>query len=207
MNLAILGASGATGRLVVDAALARGHHASALVRDPEAFAQPRDNLAIVRGDPHDPADQRRCLAGCDAVISTLGPHGLGHTTLVADCARVTVAVMSECQLDRLVVVGVGALFRVGVVPRILAATFLRNIAADSAEMERIVTASKLDWTIARAPRLTNGSGRGRYLASDERIARRFGLIATVSLARTDLAQFLVDEVERPAHVRHIVGVS
>jgi len=138
------------------------------------------------------------------VISTLGPHGLGKTTLVADCARATLAAMRDLGVRRLVIVGVGALFRQGLAPRLLRATFLRNIVADSAEMERVVTASSLDWTIARAPRLTHAASTS-YAAEDDRVPAR--VVAAASLGRAALARFLIDEVERHEHVRRIVGLA
>jgi putative NADH-flavin reductase len=85
-------------------------------------------------------------------------------------------------------------------------TFLRNIAKDSAEMERIVMASDLDWTIARPPRLTNGPLTGRYGTADDRMppgARG----AAASISRADVAHFLLEELEHRAHVRRIVGMA
>ena len=195
MNLAVLGATGGTG------ALTRGHRVTALVR---SAVEPRAGLTVVRGDPHEIADLRRALAGADAVISTLGPRGLGKTTLVADCARATLVAMRELGVRRLVIVGVGALFRQGIVPRLLRATVLRNIAADAAEMERVVTASEVDWTIARAPRLTHASQTG-YAAEDDCMPAR--VVTAASLGRAGLARFLLDEVDHPNHVRRIVGVA
>jgi hypothetical protein len=64
---------------------------------------------------------------------------------------------------RLLIVSVAVLFEdQGFLFWLLRKTLLRNITADSAEMERVVVASGLDWTIVRPPTLTNGRLSGRY---------------------------------------------
>lgn len=50
MHFLLIGASGRTGRLVLDEALTRGHQVTALVRSPAALS-PRENLTIVGGTP------------------------------------------------------------------------------------------------------------------------------------------------------------
>lgn len=82
-------------------------------------------------------------------------------------------------------------------------TFLRNVARDSAEMERIVRGSGLDWTVARPPRLTNGVLTGAYGVADGQMPPG----ARLTISRADVADFLLDEVEHPSHVRRIVGLA
>lgn len=138
------------------------------------------------------------------MVSALGPSGLGPTTLVSDCARSTVVAMQATGVRRLLVVGVAVLFENdGLLSAIARRTFLRNVARDHAEMERIVSASGLDWTIARPPRLTNGGLTRAYGAADGRMPP--GARLTISLA--DVADFLLDELEHPAHLRRIVGLA
>ena len=49
MNLVFLGATGGTGRLVVDQALASGHTVTALVRSPEKLTLRNPNLRVIAG--------------------------------------------------------------------------------------------------------------------------------------------------------------
>ena len=101
------------------------------------------------------------------MISTLGPAGVGPTTILRAAAESTVAAMQAAGVRRLLVVSAAVLFDdLGLAGKILRHTLLRNIADDSIEMERIVVASALDWTIARPPRLTNGQRTGRYDVED-----------------------------------------
>jgi len=202
-SLFVLGATGGTGRALVEQALRRGHRVTAFVRSPEKLGPPREGLTAVRGDPRDADELRAALPGHDAVLSALGPPGIGPSTIVSDCARSTVAAMQASGVRRILMVGVAVLFEEGLVNAIARRTFLRNVAKDHAEMERILGASGLDWTIARPPRLTNGPLTRAYDVADGRMPE--GTRFTIS--RTDVADFLLDEVERPAHVRRIVGLA
>ncbi|HEY8154087.1 MAG TPA: NAD(P)H-binding protein [Myxococcota bacterium] len=71
MKIVVLGATGTTGALVLDEALAAGHAVVALVRRPEAMAA-RDGLTVACGSVEDLACMRAAFAGADAVISCLG---------------------------------------------------------------------------------------------------------------------------------------
>ena len=87
MIVAILGATGRTGRLVVQDLLARGHQARVLVR--RAVSAPADTCAVV-GDARDPAALRSLVDGCDVVISALGPVG-GDRRLHREVAPLLIA--------------------------------------------------------------------------------------------------------------------
>ncbi len=203
-QLFILGATGGTGRALVEQARERGHLVTAFVRSPEKLGPPRDGVNVLRGDPRSADELRAALPGHDAVLSALGPPGLGPTTLVSDCARSIVTAMQATGVRRLLVIGVAVLFENdGFLNAIGRRTFLRNVARDSAEMERIVTTSGLDWTIARPPRLTNGALTRAYGVADGRMPPA----ARLTISRADVADFLLDELEHPAHVRQVIGLA
>lgn len=205
MRLLILGATGGTGRAFIRQAIEHGHAITALVRSPQKLAALADRISIRQGDPRSAADLRAVLPGHDAVVSALGPPGPGPTTILRDGARSTVEGMRATGLRRIIVVSAAVLFDdLGFLGGLLRRTLLKNVAADSAEMEHIVTASGLDWTIARPPRLTNGPLTGRYRVADERLPEQSAL---ASISRADVAHFLLSELERSAHVHHIVGVT
>ncbi len=204
MRLFILGATGGTGRALIDQALERGHRVTAFVRSPQKLGSPREGVTVLQGDPRSVDELRAALPDHDAVLSALGPPGPGPTTIVGDAARSTVTAMQAAGVRRLLVVGVAVLFEhEGILSAILRRTLLRNVAKDSAEMERVVRASGLDWTIVRPPRLTNGPLTRRYGVSDDRMPRD----ARLTVSRADVAHFLLEELEHRAHVHRIVGMA
>jgi putative NADH-flavin reductase len=205
MRLLIIGATGGTGLQVTRQAVEGGHSVTAFVRSPQKLGSLRQRVVVREGDPRRVADLRDVLPGHDAVISTLGPAGVGPTTVLRAAAESAVAAMQAAGVRRLLVVSAAVLFDdLGLAGKILRHTLLRNIADDSIEMERIVVASALDWTIARPPRLTNGPRTGRYDVEDGHLP---GRSAFAAISRADVAEFLVSEIQRNAHIHEIVGIT
>ncbi|SNY53129.1 NAD(P)-dependent oxidoreductase [Paractinoplanes atraurantiacus] len=71
MRIAVLGATGAVGSLLVEAGLARGVQVTALARDP-ARVRARPGLTAVAADVYDPASIVRAVEGADVLVSGLG---------------------------------------------------------------------------------------------------------------------------------------
>ncbi len=203
MRLFVLGASGGVGRQIIDQAIERGDQVTAFVRSPEKLGPQREGLTTHRGDPRDAAELAAALPGHDAVLSLLGPPGPGPTTIMRESARSTVAAMQAVGMRRLLVVSAAVLFDgAGIIVGLMRRTLLRNVAQDSAEMERIVMASGMDWTIARPPRLTNGPLTRRYKVEDGRIPRGKWIVS-----RADVADFLLSELYQGKHTHKIVGMA
>jgi putative NADH-flavin reductase len=203
IRLLILGATGGTGRALVEQARARGHHVTALVRSPQKLGASRESVTVRQGNPLNARELRAVLPGHDAVLSVLGPPGPGATTIFRDSGRSLVEAMRDAGPSRLLVVSVAALFEdAGLLVALFRRTLLRNIVVDAAAMEREVIGSGLDWTIARPPRLTNGSLTRRYRVAEGRLPR-----GGFSVSRADVAHFLLDELEERRHVHEIVGLA
>ena len=117
MNITVFGATGGTGACLLRQALAAGHRVTAVVRDPArlaswpAAAEPRPEpsdrqpssgrtataapprLEVITADVMDPAAIGPAVAGADAVLSAIGPHGSGPTTVSQDSAAAIIAAM------------------------------------------------------------------------------------------------------------------
>jgi len=72
MKLLIFGATGGTGRQLVDQALAQGHEVTAFVRNPAKLAMQHEKLKVVQGNVMDCHSVGAAVAGQDAVFSALG---------------------------------------------------------------------------------------------------------------------------------------
>src|SRR5215472_13030251 len=71
MKLLALGATGRTGRWVLEYALGAGDDVVALARTPEKILARSPKLSVVRGTPENADDGLPAIRGCEAVISTL----------------------------------------------------------------------------------------------------------------------------------------
>jgi len=89
MKLLVFGASGRTGRRVVDQALQQGHVVTAFARDPAKIPQAHANLHVVRGDILNRESVDAAMAGQDGVVSALGTRAP---------IRVIVPIIIACQV-------------------------------------------------------------------------------------------------------------
>ena len=78
MRIAVIGANGHTGRIVVKDALARGHQVVAVARTDQASRPDDHNLTNARADVRDAGALMHALVGTDAVISALGCRGVAR---------------------------------------------------------------------------------------------------------------------------------
>ena len=201
MHLVVLGATGRTGRLVVEQALAADHTVTALVRSPEKLAMHSSNLRAITGEATDPSAVAQALEGADAAISTLGGSG----SVIADSTSAIVAAAGQTGVRRVVVLSSWLVDRdhIGAVTRLLTGLAMGSVIRDKRAGEQELRQSDLDWTIAYASTLTDAPARGSVavLAED---ARR-GLSHRIS--RADVAAWLVVAAAEDQPSRRSVGIT
>jgi len=200
MKLFVIGATGRTGREIVEQALARGHHVTAFVRSPEGIGLSNERLTILKGNAMDENQLFEAMQNHDTVLSTLGPRKVFKPgSILRDSALATTRAMNRSGLKRLLILSAAAHFPG--IPNRITSFILRNHMRDSLAMEEIVKGSGLDWTIARPPRLTEGE----YLTyrSREGAAPSLGF----TLARRAVAAFMLDAIEQQNHFHKIVGIA
>ena len=209
MNITVFGATGGTGTALVEQALAAGHEVTAVVRDParmKVAQHPR--LRVVTADVMNPASIAPALAGTDAAVNTVGPHGLGRTTIQQDSVRSILQAMHQAGARRLLHIsgsstvddGESWYMRFPVKP-LARATFLGNSCTDMRGAESLIRASDMEWTIFRPPALNSKPARGYRTAIDRNLPHGF------SVTRADLAACMVAMLPEPAIVHHHVGVA
>lgn len=72
MKLLIFGATGGTGRALVEQALEQGHRVTAFARDPAKVRVTHQNLTVAHGNMLDSSSVEAAVQGQDAVLSALG---------------------------------------------------------------------------------------------------------------------------------------
>ena len=72
MRLLVFGATGGTGRALVEQALEQGHAVTAFARDPAKVRSAHQNLTVARGNMLDSSSVEAAVQGQDAVLSALG---------------------------------------------------------------------------------------------------------------------------------------
>ena len=209
MNVILFGATGFSGRPVLDALLKANHHVRVVTRDARKIDLTHPSLKVMQGDLADEQFLDEVMEGQDAVVNCMGKApGSPKDTLSVASDRIIKA-MERKGVDRLLVMSnVGAGDSIDAQPwlfrRVLLKTvlkWLQEIIDDKNVMEPRIRRSNLNWTIARFPNIVDKPKRGRLRTSLD--GRRIGL----SITRPDVANFLVDQLNDTQFLRKSPSVS
>lgn len=220
MRLTIFAATGGTGRHLLDQAVAAGHDVTAAVRDSSKLAPgPRAVTADLAAP--DPVRLECAVDGADAVLSALGPRSASDAGIVSRGTRAIIQAMQTAGIRRLVAISAAPVatlpsagrphppkrdpgdgFLVANVLGPLAKVAFRKMYADLAEMEDVLRASGLAWTVVRPPRLhdrpPNGGCRTAY---GQNVRRGY------SASRADVADLMLRVLAEPAAIGQAVGIA
>jgi len=196
MKLTIFGATGRTGKYLVEQALEARYQVTALVRNPAKLTVQHTNLRVIEGDVTDAGKVSDAIEDADAVISALGPVRGGPKDLMATAAKHMVAGMKQHGVKRIVYssgagvrapedVPVGMHKVISGIMRFVA----RDVLEDSARGIEIVQNSELDWTVVRGPMLQDAPYDGKYWVGF--VGKEMGR----TLARGNFAHFMLKQVE------------
>ncbi|MEO8855120.1 MAG: SDR family oxidoreductase [Ginsengibacter sp.] len=208
-KIIVFGATGGTGLQVVQQALSAGYKVTAVVRTPDAFKISDKNLEVIKGDVLQPGTFENVFNGNDAIISCVGSKALQHTVIYSQGISNIINAMRKAGVYRVVCISAGA----AVIPpksSFLIKFFVKNILqrifkymyADMLLMEKILIESDLNWTVIRAPRLTNSPLTGKY-----RIATQDLLTIQSKISRADLADFIIKHLTDQKTFKARVEVS
>jgi putative NADH-flavin reductase len=184
------------GSSVVSTALRRGHHVITPVRRPGTIPPMEGLVEVAWPDVTDVAALKHALPGANVVISTLGGADKGPTTVCTDGIRSAVAAMKAAGVTRLIAVSAHGVLETHD-RSLYSLAVWANVAErmrDKETMEPLITASGLNWTIVRPPKLSDHDAIGKYCAGTDLPIRLWS-----SVGRADLAAFLVDEAETPQY--------
>jgi uncharacterized protein YbjT (DUF2867 family) len=215
MNIIVFGATGGTGRAVIQVLLAQGHTVTAFARRPAALSD-APGQRIVAGDAMNAEQVASAVVGHDAAVVSLGNSqdpfakmfGAKRTTPANICevgTRHIIAAMEPCGIRRLVLVsafGVGdTRTRASLLNRLFFRLVLQEHMADMELQEAAVKASAADWTLVQPVALVDKPILGKWTASN------VGAIGGSMISRTDLATFIAQELAHPQHPGMTVTLS
>jgi putative NADH-flavin reductase len=196
MRITVFGASGRTGRSLVEQALDHGHEVVAFVRDASAFDLPGERLDVHGGDAREPEAVAEAIRGSDAVISALAlikaedePEHAHATSTIVEAAKAE-------GVRRVVVTANNDVFGDDEIRGEFAAQ-----AREHRRNRETLKASGLDWTILATGRILDEPPAGAYEATvDARSPTR-------TITPEDFAKAALDALARDDWVGHIVGVT
>lgn len=216
MKLAVIGASGFVGSVVVREALDRGHEVTAIARNPEKITAAGEKLHKVEADVYNEARIVEVLKGHDAVISAYNPGwsnpNIFEETLAGGKA-VQEAVKKSGVKRLLVVGGAGSLYMAPGKQLVDTPEFPEAYKAGALALRDYLNVIKeekeLDWTFL-SPAIemhqgTSGERRGTYRKGGEHPL--FNEEGRSVISAEDMAIAILDEIEQPQHIRQRFTVA
>ncbi len=206
MKIALIGPTGFVGSEVLKELLARGHDVIALARDPAKLTA-RAGLTVVKADAKQADQVAAAVEGADAVVNAYNP-GWSVPDIHTEFLEGTRAIydgVKRAGVKRLIVVGgAGSLYAAPGLQLVdtpeFPAEWKQGALAAREALNLIRQESSLDWTfLSPAVHLEPGERRGSYRVSLDTPVMDANGPAHVSTA--DLAVAIVDELERPQHIR------
>jgi putative NADH-flavin reductase len=201
MKIALIGATGFVGSALLAELLSRGHHVTALARNPEKF-HTQDRLTVANADVLQSAEVASAVRGHDAVISAYNP-GWQEADIYKLFLRGTRAILDgvkQAGVKRLLIVGgAGSLYVAPGVQLVDTAEFPAEykqgaLAARDA-LNLIRDEADLEWSFISPPaRLAPGERSGKFRVGGDQLLMDGDHPAGISVA--DLAVAIVDEIEQ-----------
>jgi putative NADH-flavin reductase len=206
MKVALLGATGFVGSAILNEALSRGHTVTAIVRHPEKLAA-REGLIAKAADVYDPAQLAGLFTGQDAVISAFNP-GWKDPNLYDDQVRGTssiIAAVKQAGIKRVLWVGGAGGLETGPGTRLVDSPDMPDWVrpgslATTEALEQLRRQPQLDWSfLAPSANMHPGERTGKFrLGGDQLLVDADG---KSEISVQDFAVAMIDELERPAHIR------
>jgi putative NADH-flavin reductase len=207
-KIALYGATGTIGQRILNEALSRGHHVTAIVRDASRAPEKRPNLEIKIGDVLKSDSVASAIAGSDVVISSYGP-GKGDPQQIVTAAHALIAGVAAAgkkagQPIRLIVVGGAASLEIAPGVQLLdtpefpaAWKPVASAARDALAVYRTEgTKAGIDWTyFSPAAMIQPGTRTGKYRTGTDQLVRDAKGESRISAE--DYAVALLDEIETP----------
>lgn len=208
-KIALFGGSGRTGQELLKQALPKGYHIRALARTPDKIPQQDATLDIVKGDVMNPEDVAAVVAGTDLVVSLFGHVKGSPPDLQTTGTRHILQAMQQHNVQRILSLSGGGLpYPEKDQPKLpdymirgVMKLFFTQMLKDAVEHASVLRTSDRDWSIVRAPRLTDGEHTGEYRVG------WVGVNAGTQLSRADLADFILREVEENRFTEEMPFVS
>ena len=215
MRILLLGATGRTGKFLLEQALEHGHIVHVLVRDKNKIPFKRYNLELFEGTPSDKTELEKAMNGCEVIISSLNISrkyefpwsGLRTPKDFLSVTMKNIIELSEANHIRRIVFT--SAWGVSETKKDLPAWFrwlvdhssLRYQYHDHERQEELVRNSNLSWTAVRPVFLSNSKSKKVVYVQDR------SSNPNLFISRRNLASFMIEISERNLYVGQTPIVS
>lgn len=215
MKILLLGATGRTGKLILETALQKGHEINCLVRKPEQIRE-RTGLKVFKGNANNINDLLKAIEDCKSIITALNisrnsdfPWSKLRTpgNYLSDVAGKLVPIGEEKKVRRIVVCSAwGVAETKDDIPKWFK-WFIENsnigiTYKDHERQEELLRKSNLNWTIVRPTGLTNSKNH-------QKIKETFGKIPKpgLTISRASVANYMLNSIDDNNLIKKVVVIS
>lgn len=208
MNMIVFGATGVTGKQLVQQALLKGHHVKAFGRNVfTEFETDTKNLELIKGALFDEGEVAKALKANDVVLTALG-GGLNDTDKTRTLGiKNIIAQMKRTGLKRIIAVADEAVLNATDDTLIVdTADYPKQLIPVAKEHEKVyeyLKESDLDWTLVCPPAIIDHEVTGSFITKADFPPEPHNDIINSG----DLALFMLNEMERNEYVKQRVGIS
>jgi putative NADH-flavin reductase len=204
MKILILGATGRTGRLIVEEALKQGYDLNVLVRDKNKMPFSSKSIKVYQGTPTRRTDLAAAMQGCNLIISALGivrasdaPWSklITAKNFISESIKNVIAEADQQNLKRLITVsawGVGETKKE--IPFwlrwLINYTNLGPVYEEHEKEEKLLVNSTLNWTAVRPVALNDSKKIKTLKVSFNNFPK-----PSLQISRQSVAKFMVDIIK------------
>jgi putative NADH-flavin reductase len=216
MRILLLGATGRTGKLVMQQALQRGHIVHALVRDKNKVKLNHADLTLFEGQPADKAVLENGMKGCEAILSALN---ISRTSdfpwaklrspkdFLSSVMKHIIELAPQQSISRIIFTSAwGAAETRKDIPGwfrwFIEHSNIKYPYDDHARQEELIKQTSLQWTSVRPVGLTNSNNTKELIVTINNNPKPW-----LTISRRHVASFMLDVLEKNLYVGEMVVVS
>ena len=208
MKLAIFGAAGRTGILLLQQALDQGNEVVALVRTPSKLSMTDERLTVLQADAAHLSDVERAIQGVDAVLSVLGHVKGSAPDILTHAIGNIITAMDMYGVKRLVSLSGSSIHVPQDKPRLVnrllkfyTKATTGSLLQDGEQQVAALRDSDVDWIVVRAPILSEGPHTDTYRVG------WVGVSTGIRVSRANIADFMLKQVTDTTYLRQAPLVS
>ncbi len=207
MQVVVFGATGQVGLQLVKQALWRGYTVKAYGRNVYEMDIENDKLEKIKGGLFDAGDIFRAVKGCDAVLSAIGGAFDGSDKARSLGMKTIVSEMSKAAVKRIVALGNLSILNFDEHSLIIEQKDYPEeylpVGNEHRKAYEHLKDSTLDWTFVCSSDIINEGPTGNYITNKDYPPQP----NKNKINAGDLAQFMLNAVERNEYVKSRVGIS
>jgi len=204
MKVLLLGATGRTGKMVLQIAVEKGYELNCLVRNSKKICKKYKKINIFEGSPKTISDLEKALQGCEIIISVLNisrksdfPWSKLRTpvTFLSDVMSNIIELSEKYNIKRILVCSAwGVSETKNDIPKwfkwLIDNSNISVAYKDHERQEELLKRTSLPWTIIRPTGLTNSKKEQNILESYENRPK-----PKMTISRLSVAKFMVNSIK------------